>query len=40
VGELIAADTTPDEVSSLMVGAGAVHEMGVIPEALNGENSD
>jgi len=39
VGELIAADTTPDEVVSLMVGAEAVHEMGVIPKALNGENS-
>jgi len=39
VGELIAAETTPDEVVSLMVGAEAVHEMGVIPKALNGENS-
>jgi len=39
VGELIAADTTPDEVVSLMVGAEAVHEMGVIPKALNGEDS-
>ena len=38
VGELIAAETTPDEVVSLMVGAEAVHEMGVIPKALNGEN--
>ncbi len=37
VGELIAAETTPDEVVSLMVGAEAVHEMGVIPKALNGE---
>jgi len=37
VGELIAKDTTPDEVVSLMVGAEAVHEMGVIPKALNGE---
>lgn len=36
VGELIAAKTTPDEVVSLMVGAEAVHEMGVIPKALNG----
>jgi ABC-type sugar transport system ATPase subunit len=36
VGELIAARTTPDEVVSLMVGAEAVHEMGVIPKALNG----
>jgi ABC-type sugar transport system ATPase subunit len=39
VGELVAAETTPDEVVSLMVGAEAVHEMGVIPKALNGENS-
>jgi ABC-type sugar transport system ATPase subunit len=39
VGELIAAETTPDEVVSLMVGAEAVHEMGVIPKALNGEES-
>jgi ABC-type sugar transport system ATPase subunit len=39
VGELIAAETTPDQVVSLMVGAEAVHEMGVIPKALNGENS-
>jgi ABC-type sugar transport system ATPase subunit len=36
VGELEAANTTPDEVVSLMVGAEAVHEMGVIPKALNG----
>lgn len=36
VGERIAAQTTPDEVVSLMVGAEAVHEMGVIPRALNG----
>jgi len=32
VGELIAKDTTPDEVVSLMVGAEAVHEMGIIPK--------
>lgn len=38
VGELIAAKTTPDEVVSLMVGAEAVHEMGVIPRGL--ETSD
>ncbi len=38
VGELIAAKTTPDEVVSLMVGAEAVHEMGVIPRGL--ENSE
>jgi ABC-type sugar transport system ATPase subunit len=36
VGELEASKTTPDEVVSLMVGAEAVHEMGVIPKALNG----
>jgi ABC-type sugar transport system ATPase subunit len=36
VGELQAAKSTPDEVVSLMVGAEAVHEMGVIPKALNG----
>jgi simple sugar transport system ATP-binding protein len=35
VGELAAAKSTPDEVVSLMVGAEAVHEMGVIPRALN-----
>ncbi len=37
VGELIAKDTTPDEVVSLMVGAEAVHEMGVIPKAIEEE---
>ena len=36
VGDLIAKDTTPDEVVSLMVGAEAVHEMGIIPKALDG----
>jgi ABC-type sugar transport system ATPase subunit len=36
VGELVAAKSTPDEVVSLMVGAETVHEMGVIPKALNG----
>jgi ABC-type sugar transport system ATPase subunit len=36
VGELAASKTTPDEIVSLMVGAEAVHEMGVIPRALNG----
>jgi len=35
VGERIATETTIDEVVSLMVGAEAVHEMGVIPKALN-----
>jgi ABC-type sugar transport system ATPase subunit len=34
VGEEIAANTTPDKIVSLMVGAEAVHEMGVIPKAL------
>jgi ABC-type sugar transport system ATPase subunit len=37
VGERIAAQTSPDEIVSLMVGAEAVHEMGVIPRALNGD---
>jgi ABC-type sugar transport system ATPase subunit len=37
VGELVAKETAPDEVVSLMVGAEAVHEMGIIPKALNGE---
>jgi ABC-type sugar transport system ATPase subunit len=36
VGERLAKQTTPDEIVSLMVGAEAVHEMGVIPRALNG----
>jgi ABC-type sugar transport system ATPase subunit len=36
VGEQVAAETTPDQIVSLMVGAEAVHEMGVIPKALNG----
>jgi len=40
VGELIAAKTTPDEVVSLMVGAEAVHEMGVIPRTLHGEETE
>jgi ABC-type sugar transport system ATPase subunit len=34
VGEEIATKTTPDKIVSLMVGAEAVHEMGVIPKAL------
>jgi ABC-type sugar transport system ATPase subunit len=37
VGELEAAKSTPDEVVSLMVGAEAVHEMGVIPKAIKGD---
>jgi hypothetical protein len=36
VGERMATETTPDEIVSLMVGAEAVHQMGVIPKALNG----
>jgi ABC-type sugar transport system ATPase subunit len=36
VGERLSKETTPDEIVSLMVGAEAVHEMGVIPRALNG----
>jgi ABC-type sugar transport system ATPase subunit len=39
VAERIAAESTPDEIVSLMVGAEAVHEMGVIPKALNGSNA-
>jgi ABC-type sugar transport system ATPase subunit len=35
VGEEVAAKTTPDKIVSLMVGAEAVHEMGVIPKALD-----
>ncbi len=37
VGERRSTQTTPDEIVSLMVGAEAVHEMGVMPKALNGE---
>jgi ABC-type sugar transport system ATPase subunit len=37
VGERIAKQTSPDEIVSLMVGAEAVHEMGVIPKAINGD---
>jgi ABC-type sugar transport system ATPase subunit len=37
VGELEASKSTPDEVVSLMVGAEAVHEMGVIPRAISNE---
>jgi ABC-type sugar transport system ATPase subunit len=36
VGEEIAEKSTPDRIVSLMVGAEAVHEMGVIPKALDG----
>ncbi len=35
VGERLAADSTPDEIVSLMVGAETVKKMGVIPKALN-----
>ena len=35
VGERIASETTVDEIVSLMVGAEVVHEMGVIPKALD-----
>lgn len=35
VGDLRASETTPDGVVSLMVGAEAVHEMGVLPKALD-----
>lgn len=38
VAEKEASKTTPDEIVSLMVGAEAVHEMGVIPESLNQED--
>lgn len=34
VGEEVAAETTPDKIVSLMVGAETVHKMGVIPQAL------
>jgi ABC-type sugar transport system ATPase subunit len=34
VGEEVSAETTPDKIVSLMVGAETVHKMGVIPQAL------
>jgi len=40
VGERMAAETTPDEIVSLMVGAEAVHEMGILPRVLNGAAGD
>jgi ABC-type sugar transport system ATPase subunit len=40
VAEIDAAETTPDEIVSLMVGAKAVHEMGVIPEPLEANHSE
>jgi ABC-type sugar transport system ATPase subunit len=39
VGEEIAAQSTPDRIVSLMVGAETVHKMGVIPQALEGSNA-
>ena len=36
VGEEVAAESTPDKIVSLMVGAETVHKMGVIPKALEG----
>jgi ABC-type sugar transport system ATPase subunit len=39
VGERLAKDSSPDEIVSLMVGAEAVHEMGVIPRALNAQEA-
>jgi ABC-type sugar transport system ATPase subunit len=36
VGERNIGETTVDEIVSLMVGAEAVHEMGVMPKAING----
>lgn len=40
VAELDATKTTPDEIVSLMVGAKAVHEMGIIPKALEEDDSE
>jgi simple sugar transport system ATP-binding protein len=40
VAEIDATETTPDEIVSLMVGAKAVHEMGVIPEPLEANHSE
>jgi ABC-type sugar transport system ATPase subunit len=39
VGEEIAAKTTPDKIVSLMVGAETVHQMGVIPKAIEGNGA-
>ena len=36
VGERKIQQTTVDEIVSLMVGAEAVHEMGVLPKAIEG----
>jgi ABC-type sugar transport system ATPase subunit len=35
VGERIATETTPDDIVRLMVGAEAVHEIGVIPRPID-----
>jgi ABC-type sugar transport system ATPase subunit len=40
VGELQADKTTPDGVVSLMVGAEAIHEMGILPKALEEEGEE
>jgi ribose transport system ATP-binding protein len=40
VAEINASETNPDEIVSLMVGARAVHEMGVIPEPLEANHSE
>ncbi len=40
VGERRASETTPDDLVSLMVGAEAVHEMGVIPKPKTTSNED
>jgi len=37
VGERLSRASTPDEIVSLMVGAEVVHEMGVIPRAVQAE---
>jgi simple sugar transport system ATP-binding protein len=38
VGERKAAETTVDEIVSLMVGAEVVHKMGVLPKAIEEAN--
>jgi ABC-type sugar transport system ATPase subunit len=40
VAEINAEETSPDEIVSLMVGAEAVHEMGIIPKALENQEPD
>jgi ABC-type sugar transport system ATPase subunit len=39
VGEELAAETTPDKIVSLMVGAETVHKMGVIPTSIEGNSA-